>query len=219
MSFDATRATWAARDAGAIEGGPPLYVALALADRAQKDSGELQAGTRALAARLGMSRSTVTHALRELEAAGVVEATQRGCGTRATRWRWLLAAPHTASTHHVDNGTQRYPNGTQAEELAVPKNGQRTGREPLEDRESNETRTRYLNQGKNQTAARVETDLPEHLRDGTDPAEVPERVAELREALGGRWRRGAPPNPPRDEHAAAPALGGVDEVAAWLAEA
>ena len=99
MSFDATRAAWTARALGAIEGGPPLYVALALADRAQARTGELQAGTRGLAALLGMSRTTVTHALRERSKdAGVVEATERGHGTRPTQ----VAVVAGAGTNRFD---------------------------------------------------------------------------------------------------------------------
>ena len=205
MSFDATRAAWTARALGAIEGGPPLYVALALADRAQARTGELQAGTRGLAALLGMSRTTVTHALRELEDAGVVEATERGHGTRPTRWRWLLAPAPTGSTHHVDNPSQRPTSVPLMPSLAVPKNGQRPTSVPLEDQESNETRTRYLNQG-NGACGQVDEDaLAEHLRGGVEPAEIPEHVATLRDALEGRRRRGSsPPIPhPRAEQAAA----------------
>ena len=53
-------------------------------------------------------------------------------------------------------------------------------------------------------------DLPAHLRDGVDPGEIRARVAALRDALGGRWRRGSPPPipHPRAEQAAAPALDG-----------
>lgn len=80
MSFDATRSVWTARASGAIQGGPELYVALAMADRAHSRTGELSAGTRGLAELLGLGRSTVGRALRDLEADGVVEAMARGTG-------------------------------------------------------------------------------------------------------------------------------------------
>ena len=44
MSFDATRAVWAARDSGALVGGPRLLVALAMADKAHNGHGQPRGG-------------------------------------------------------------------------------------------------------------------------------------------------------------------------------
>ena len=197
MSFDATRSAWAARDAGAIEGGPTLLVALAMADRADRATGGLVAGTRGLAALVGVSHTTVTAALRDLEAAGAVEVTEPGRGRRATRWRWLLGGPpSTGSAHRGDNGALRYSHGTQASAVALPETPLRANLDRLACQESNETRTRNLNQGA-APCGQPDDEAP------VDPAEVPERVAELRERMGGRSRQArhlGPPLAPTPEH-------------------
>ena len=115
MSFDATRAVWAARDAGALEGGASLLVALALADRADRRTGELLAGTRGLAARLALSHTTVTAALRDLQKAGALEVVVKGRGKRPTLWKWTLEPPplraNPVTLDPVDNSDLAYQSG------------------------------------------------------------------------------------------------------------
>lgn len=204
MSFDATRSAWSARAAGAIESGPALYVALAMADRAHSRTGELQAGTRGLAELLGLSPTTVTAALRDLQAGGIVEATERGIGTRPTRWRWMATpqrypnGTQTGFAEGGDNTAQRATSVTQGEGLALPKNRQRARRGALACQESNETRTRVYKPGENGWGQ------PDAL---VAPDDVPAQVALLRQNLDGRRGAacGAPPSvdvssaPPTDE--------------------
>lgn len=197
MSFDATRAVWAARDSGALVGGPRLLVALAMADRAAKDSGNLVAGTRGLAARCGVSQPTVLDTQRQLEAAGVIERTERGIGTRPSRWRWLLAPPSTTGLPQgVDNNGQRSTSKAQGQGLALKNLGLARNHESG----SAQPRKRNQDQGVNQGGGGCEQQPPEampaHLRDATEPDAVPLHVAALREAMGPRRNRSAhPPRP------------------------
>lgn len=185
MSFDATRAAWAARRVGGIEGGPHLLVALAMAEMTYTPTGELQAGTRGLAALCGVSQGAVTATLRELEAAGVIERTERGLGSRPSRWRWLLAPPPTASAPLVDNGGQRVTTEAPAREDESANGSQRVTTKALarhhESNYQDQAYTRVDGAG-----CENEHELPPALRGGVDPAEVSAHVAELREALGGR---------------------------------
>ena len=182
MSFDATRAVWAARRSGDLEGGPRLLVALAMADLTYQDTGEAVAGTRGLATVCGMSHSTVTAALRELEGGGVIERVQRGGGSRCSRWRWVLAPPPQRYPHGaleaVDNSDQRAKSVT----LTVPESNAKPSQ-----RAASVTPALLLrNDYQDQVYPRVsEADPPAHLRDGVDPDDVRERVTALREALGG----------------------------------
>ena len=115
MSFDATRAAWAARRAGALEGAAlALLVAPAMADMTFSDTGEALAGARGIAAVCGVSHTTVIAAQRELQAAGVVERIEVGLGSRPSRWRWTLSAPSTGSAQVVDNPRQRATSVTPA---------------------------------------------------------------------------------------------------------
>lgn len=191
MSFDATRSAWAARDAGAIEGGPRLLVALALADMTYQATGEAVAGTRGLSARCGVGLSTTTAALRELEVGGVIERTERGQGSRPSRWRWVLAPPPppppTGSAQGVDNLGPRTATGTPARAAENANGSRRTA--------TGTPAFPYGNNYQDQEISRV-----------CDPAEVPERVAELRERMGGRSRQArhlGPPLAPTPEHYAA----------------
>ena len=195
MSFDATRAAWAARDAGAIEGGPRLLVALAMADRAHNGTGELTAGTRGLAALCGVSNPTVTATLRGLMSAGIVERTERGIGTRPSRWRWVLAPPPTGLAQAVDNGTQRATSTTQANTLRAKSNRQRAKSDALACKSTTQNQDQGVNQGES-AGCEHEHELPPALRGGVDPSEVPERVAALREALGGRHALAQASQPP-----------------------
>jgi hypothetical protein len=193
VSFDANRAVWAARDAGELEGGPRLLVALAMADRAHNGSGEFQAGIAGLAHLLGLGRSTVVREARGLQASGFVEVTRPGMGTRPTRWRWLLEPPaqrsqigtETASAHPGDNNAQSSQPGTLTDSLRSPKARQPSHMGTIAVPTGTQTRTRVYNQGdaaaENGDAAPEKP--PAHLRNGVDPSEVPGRVAALRDAL------------------------------------
>ena len=177
MSFDATRAVWAARDSGALCGGSTLFVALALADRADKATGTISASTRGLVARCHLSAPTVTRALRDLQEAGVVEVTARGIGTRPTRWRWLLTPPSTGITHGVDDVGQRaisetLTNGQREKNVSL-----RVNPSALACKSTTQNQDQYLNQG----APTCNPRLPE----AADPAEISARVATLRDALNG----------------------------------
>jgi hypothetical protein len=178
MSFDATRAAWAARRAGGLEGGPRLAVALAMADLTYADTGELVAGTRGLADLCGVSQTTVVAAQRELEAAGIVERTERGIGTRPSRWRWVLAPPPTGATHPVDNDDQRATSGALANHDRSAKPPQRASTGAL----ARQHRSNYQDQVYPRVSA--DPDAP------VDTGEIPARVAALRDALGGRGRDG-----------------------------
>ena len=177
MSFDATRSVWAARASGFLDGGPRLLVALAMADRARQGTGEFQAGTRGLSAVCGVSQGTVTAAQRDLLKAGAVECTERGLGTRPSRWRWKLMPPPpaTALPHVGDNSGQRVMSGAQGRGLAR----QNAALARHIESGSASPRKRNQDQGVNQCENGRAHDL-------TEPAEIPEHVATLRDAMGGR---------------------------------
>lgn len=183
VSFDATRAAWAARDAGAIPGGSVLVVALAMADRADRATGELVAGSRGLAARLGVSQGTAWRATHALVLAGVIEPAEPARGTRPTRWRWLLAPPPlTGSPTVVDNSGQRRATDTQANGQRREIEAQRRATDTLVTRGGSETSTTRI------TNAACSCGLPPNHRGPcsqslTDPADVSARVATVREAL------------------------------------
>ena len=218
MSFDATRAVWAARDAGAIEGASTLLVALAMADRADKGTGELVAGVRGLSARLGLGRSTANDAVHALTAAGVVEPVALGRGTRPTRWRFLLAAPPltTPLSPHVDNDTLRPDAVTLASVRRPEFDTLRPASVPLASGGRNETSTTRITNGDTRVTSRpvCGCGLGRNHRGPcaqtmTSPAEVPGRVATVREALGATRGGGSglaqngtgppPPYPPDDD--------------------
>ena len=188
MSFDATRATWAARRAGALCGGPRLLVALALADQTFGDTGEAVAGTRGLATLCGVSQPTVTATLRDLQAAGVIECTQRGIGSRPSRWRWTLSAPSTVAAQPGDNSTQR------ATSEALPPNQEsanhdlRATSEALaRNVESNYQDQVYPRVNSNSDAVIVERLLDESgVPPRPDPDAIAASVAAARESLNGR---------------------------------
>ena len=196
MSFDATRAAWSARRAGGLDGGPRLLVALAMAEMTYKGTGELQTGARSLAALCGVSHHTVIDTQRALEAAGVIERTERGLGSRPSRWRWRLEPPPPGSAPTGDNSS---PRGTSATPAAQERNA--NGKQWCS------TVTPVV-QESNNYQDQAYTRVPEHLRETTAAEAVPERVAALRDALkgprGGRrlpsshFGDAAPPRDPAD---------------------
>ena len=210
MSFDATRAAWAARRAGGLDGGPRLLVALAMAEMTYKPTGELQAGTRGLAALCGVSQPTVVATQRVLEAAGVIERAERGTGSRPSRWRWKLEPP-PVSAPPGDNPDQR------ATSKAPATNGESA--KPIWRATSKAVALNLESEYQDQVYTRVTrangADLPAHLRDGVDPEVVPERVAALRDALSGP--RGGGRSPSHTGAAPLRDLDAVEEAAASLA--
>jgi DNA-binding transcriptional MocR family regulator len=120
MSLAASRAVWHARRAGVLCGRERLLVALAIADQAQQPTGELRTTSRALARLCGVNTDTVTAALRELTAAGMVERVERGNGGKPSRFIFTAAVSPNGtdaelSTHEdnpVFNGEAVSPNGT-----------------------------------------------------------------------------------------------------------
>lgn len=188
MSFDATRAAWAARRAGALCGGSTLLVALTMADQTFNDSGEAVAGTRGLAALCGVGQSTVVAALRELQQAGVVERTERGIGSRPSRWRWTLEAPSTGSAQVVDNSTQRAGSGALT-------NGPRSAKADLRANTGalvNGLRSNYQDQVYPRVNSNSDAVIVAELLDESGapprpaPDEVAATVAAIRETLNGR---------------------------------
>jgi hypothetical protein len=208
VSFDALRALEALVAEGTVRHGTGVAVAWAMANRASVDTGELWASTRDLAAFLGMSQGTAWREMRGLVAAGVTEVLPG-----RAHWRWrVVAPPATASAPGVDNGaarrvavSERYPDASPVEGTRRVSEHQRLTTGALPTREGSQTRTRYINQDGG--GCENEHELPPALRDGVHPAEVPERVAELREALGGR-RGVAPASHPQPP--AAPVLSLVE---------
>lgn len=193
MSFEATRAAWAARDSGALPGGAVLVVALAMADRADRATGELVAGSRGLAARLGVSQATALRATRALVLAGVIEPAERASGTRPTRWRWLLAPPQTTTLSPVvDNREQRRATSAQAEPLRRETEGQRRASDALVTRGGSETRTtritnrdtRVISDGSECVCGLPRRHPGPCAQAVTPPEEVSARVTTMREALG-----------------------------------
>lgn len=186
MSFDATRAAWAARRHGELVGGSRLLVALAMAELTYNGTGELVAGTRGLAALCGVSPVTVIATQRDLEAAGVIERIERGIGTRPSRWRWVLEASPTGSTQAVDNVEQRDTSGALDEQDSNAKGSQRYTSCALAIQE----RSNYQDQVFTRVRERDERDLPPALRGATEPELVAANVTSLRDALtGGRADR------------------------------
>jgi DNA-binding transcriptional ArsR family regulator len=189
MSFPANRAVWDAADIDAegLERASCLLVALAIADRVRKDSGEARCGTRALARRTRLSRPTVTAALRALECAGVIEAVERGVGAKATRWRVALL---TTNAHPGDNGARVSNGDTLADSLRA--NPLHPGEKPRHASGQNGdtiTRPGYIPL----RGARVDK-APEHLPEALEPGEMSARVGALRESLtrGARGHHRAP---------------------------
>ena len=99
MSNHAAHAVWAERRAGRLPGGAALFVALAMADRANAD-GEVYAGVRTLAADTGLGRSTVGRAVRTLAAVGLYAEVVTAGGRRATTYRLAVS---TRDANPVDN--------------------------------------------------------------------------------------------------------------------
>lgn len=178
MSFDATRATWAARRSGALCAGSTLLVALAMADATYGETGELVAGSRGIGALCGMSHATVIGAQRELEAAGVIERVELGRGSRPSRWRWKLAPPpNTGTPRPVDNNGQRLARQPQTVGEPTTNGKQWYSNQPPVVGQSNEYQDHAY--------TRVSGD------ELVAPSAVPAHVATLRDALGGGGRRGA----------------------------
>jgi hypothetical protein len=113
VSFKATAALWALRDAMVQEGvasaleGSALLVALALADRAIKVTGELRVGLRGISRRTGLHYSTVHAAIRELVGAGMLEVVKLGGGARPTHYRLVIVGAIT--NNPVENDQRRSP--------------------------------------------------------------------------------------------------------------
>ena len=164
-----------------------------MADRAQKGTGELQAGTRGLAALLGMSRTTVTAALPRTGGRGH----RRGDRARARHKADALALVTAVLIWYANRlrtrcgkpaaallkwYAERWSSGTQI----VAASQQRAARGPGEERNQDQV----LNQGADAVANCDESALAEHLRDAVAPSEIPDRVAALPRAsrgVAGRW--------------------------------
>jgi hypothetical protein len=206
VSFDATRAAWAARRAGALCGGTRLLVALAMADQTFGDTGELVAGTRGLAALCGVSQDIVVETQRELQAAGVIERAERGLGSRPSRWRWTLAAPSTGSAQAVDNFGQRSTSRAVAQEEKSANGLQRsTSRAVALDEKSEYQDQVYPRVNSNSDAVIVAELLDES---GAPPRPAPDEVAAtvaaIRETLNGRRGVASAAAPPSSEPPPAP---------------
>jgi hypothetical protein len=124
VSFKATAAVWAARDAQLLEAGAPLFVCLALADRANNRTGIAKTGVRGIAERTGLGQATIVRALRSAAGAGVIELVEPGRGNRPARYRIALSTrranvgDNDAVARHPEsaNGNfafhERFPDGT-----------------------------------------------------------------------------------------------------------
>ena len=73
MSFDATRQVWALRRARRLPGGTVLLVMLALADRADKASGEVKTSGRQLGRDVGIHHAQALRALAWARDEAVIE--------------------------------------------------------------------------------------------------------------------------------------------------
>ena len=149
-----------------------------MAEMTYQATGELQAGTRALAALCGVSQPTVTATLRALQMSGVIECAERGIGTRPTRWRWTLAPPSPASAEPGDNPVQRATSKALADSEKSAKPVQRANSKALARKMGTQLPGSGIYQG---------TDA-----DDVDPAAVAANVAALREHLPGHRGVGQP---------------------------
>jgi hypothetical protein len=90
--------------AGPLEGST-LLVALALADRANKSTGELRVGLRGISKRTGLHYSTVHAAVGELIGAGMLDVLELGVGARPTHYRLVIVG--AIADAPVDNQHRR----------------------------------------------------------------------------------------------------------------
>jgi hypothetical protein len=201
----ASRSVWAARYAGDLPGGSTLFVALAMAERVNGGDG-FEAGTRGLAKLLGLSQTTIVRAQHELESAGIVEGARRA-GSAPTRWHWKLRDPgasespgkRTASAQAGDNPPGRVASGARPDPFVNHSTPDSESFEAFSESPAEPNHRTYVNQESERGRPCGQPDeraLPEHLRDGAEPDEIPERVAALREALVAR------PEPGESHHRA-----------------
>ena len=124
MSFDATRQVWALRRARRLPGGTTLLVLLALADRADRATGEVTASARYLATEVGVHYSQASRAVATGREEGLIAVVSEGRGTRAAVYRFADVArlngnaggsAELSTARPVDNA-----NGSLALQLARP---------------------------------------------------------------------------------------------------
>ena len=92
MSFDATRQVWALRRDKRLPGGSTLLVLLALADRADRVTGEVSASARHLATEVGVHYSVASRAVAQGCQQGAVQLVSPSRGTRAAVYRFPVVA-------------------------------------------------------------------------------------------------------------------------------
>jgi hypothetical protein len=99
MSFDATRQVWALRRDKRLPGGSTLLVLLALADRADRVTGEVSASARYLATEVGVHYSVASRAVAQGCQKGAVQLVSPSRGTRAAVYRFpVVARPESNAT-------------------------------------------------------------------------------------------------------------------------
>jgi hypothetical protein len=123
MSFDATRQVWSMRRARRLPGGTTLLVLLALADRADRHTGEVSASARYLAQEVGVHHSQAARAVATGHAEGAIEVVNPGRGTRATVYRFTTVARPDDDANGLSTARpQSNANGSLASHLARPLN-------------------------------------------------------------------------------------------------
>ena len=169
MNFDAHRAVWEAWRAGRLptDSFAALVVGLAMADRTNR-AGETWQSQSTLAEDLHTSRATVSRAQAALVAGGVYKVTDPGRGHRATRHAlavhgWTSGPGDNVATD--DHG--RSAIAVHAEGLAVH----------LDD---------LADHGRSSHIEPIYIPTGSRADEVTTPAELPDRVADLRGRLNGR---------------------------------
>jgi hypothetical protein len=192
VSYQASNAVIAAREAGLIPGGPRLAVALVVANRANHGTGRLLASTRGLADVCAVSKDTVTAALSDLSSVLGLERLRRGNGSLPSVYRFPTVPANGTDAEVTDTFSDSVDNL-----LTVPANG--TADRPTSERD----RPTYVPANRTVGPATVRPRGTEQgslsnradRRGFTDPEDVPGEVSVIRRRL----TMGAVPDPEGDQ--------------------
>lgn len=103
MSFNATRQVWEMRRAGRLPGGVHLFVLLALADHADRASGEVSRSVRYIAEEIDLARSSVHRGIQIGLESGALALLKPGGAHRSAVYRFPVTLSLQRDDAPVDN--------------------------------------------------------------------------------------------------------------------
>jgi hypothetical protein len=176
---------------------------MALAERANYRTQELQASTRNLASLCGVDAHTVTRAITDMTMAGLIERTKRGDGLRPSRYRFTVPT--------VGNGTTAYIGDELVDNTATVGNGATADRGTVErDRGTLEPRPWEMAAATVGNATTKQGYISKSFREDRDgseaerPADDPEWRSGLAAARAAMDAEPPPPPPAPDREPPAP---------------